>query len=91
MESKSSILPLSEQPPSLSSRAPPQTEPSETDIQNQPWKYTGYRAFCEWSASDNDLLVVRRFSALNTRVVLKMQDEIVQLEDELAGIDEKNA
>jgi len=56
----------------------------------QPWKYIGYKAFSEWSASDNDFFVIRRFGALNTRVILKWQDDIRQLEEELAKIDEEN-
>ena len=86
-----SILPFSKSQSSFSSTSIPQTNPSTTDIEAQPWKYLGYRAFCEWSASDNELFVLRRFTALNTRVILKMQDEIVQLEEELAEIDYQNA
>lgn len=86
-----SILPFSKTESSFSSTSLPQSNPSTTDIQAQPWKYLGYRAFCEWSASDNDLFVLRRFTALNTRVILKMQDEIAQLEEELTEIDDQNA
>ncbi|KAF9891652.1 hypothetical protein FE257_003664 [Aspergillus nanangensis] len=85
-DSKDCILTLSD----CSTTCAPRTEPSETDLQAQPWKYLGYKAFSEWSASDNDFFVLRRFSTLNTRVMLKMQDEIVRLE-ELAEIDRTNA
>ena len=38
-------------------------------------------------ASDSAFMVVRRFRALNTRIALSMQGEIVQLEQELDDID----
>ena len=53
-----------------------------------PWKYAGYRIFSKWLASDGAFLMVRRFGALNARIALSMQDEIVQLEEELDDIDE---
>ena len=65
--------------------------PKEVDLRRRPWQYLGYPAFCEWSASDNDLLVLRRFKALNTRVLLRMQDSISQLEEELTEIDMENS
>jgi len=39
-------------------------------------------------ASDSAFLVIRRFGALNARIALSMQDEIVQLEEQLYDIDE---
>jgi hypothetical protein len=39
-------------------------------------------------ASDGAFLMVRRFGALNARIALSMQDEIVQLEEKLDFIDE---
>lgn len=63
----------------------------ENDVRNTPrqapWKYVGYRIFSRWLASDSAFLMVRRFGALNARVALSMQDEIVQLEKDLDGID----
>lgn len=38
-------------------------------------------------ASSNDYCVIRRFNTLNGRVVLSLQDDIVQLEDELNELD----
>ena len=40
-------------------------------------------------ASDNAFFVLRRFGTLNTRVLLAMQDEIVELEDKLNFMDEE--
>jgi hypothetical protein len=60
---------------------------SQIDIRNTPqyapWKYVGYKTFSRWMASDSAFLVVRRFGALNARIALSMQDEIVQLEEQL--------
>ena len=38
-------------------------------------------------ASDDDFLVLRRFGVLSARVLLKMQDRIVILEEELQRMD----
>ncbi|KAJ5381591.1 uncharacterized protein N7496_004019 [Penicillium cataractarum] len=65
--------------------------PKQFDLYKRPWQYLGYPAFCEWSASDNDFFVLRRFKVLNNRVLLRMQDSISQLEEELAAIDAKNS
>ncbi|CAI7644902.1 unnamed protein product [Penicillium pancosmium] len=65
----------------------PPEEASQVNQSQQPWKYLGYRAFCGWSASDKNLFILRSFKTLNTRILLKMQDEICQLEEELDGID----
>jgi hypothetical protein len=62
-------------------------DPTEAEIQEKPWRYIGYRLFSEWSASSDDFFVVRRFSSLATRLILRMQWEITKLENELAGMD----
>jgi len=40
-------------------------------------------------ASDQAFFILRRFGTLNTRVLLAMQDEIVELEDQLNLLDEE--
>jgi hypothetical protein len=40
-------------------------------------------------ASDQAFFILRRFGTLNTRVLLAMQDEIVELEDRLNFMDEE--
>ena len=76
------------EPPLMSSLS----KDPENDTRNipaaAPWKYTGYRIFSRWMATDNAFLIVRRFGNLNARVALSMQDEIVQLEEQLNLIDE---
>jgi hypothetical protein len=54
-----------------------------------PRKYSGYRVFSRWMASDQAFFILRRFGTLNTRVLLAMQDEIVELEDRLNFMDEE--
>jgi hypothetical protein len=66
-------------------------KPTSSLLARRPWKYYGYKAFSEWSASDNDFFAIRRFGALNTRVILKWQDDICQLEEKLAKIDKENS
>lgn len=38
---------------------------------------------CTWMSSDDDFFVLRRFGKVGTRVLLFMQDQIVQLEEKL--------
>jgi hypothetical protein len=53
----------------------------------KPWKYIGYKVFTRWIASDPSFLILRQFGALNARVALSLQDEIVQLEEKLDYMD----
>jgi hypothetical protein len=55
---------------------------------DNPPRYIGYRVFCKWTASDPTYFIVRKFPALNVRVILNLQDEIVKLEQELDELDE---
>lgn len=59
------------------------------EAQDNPRKYSGYRVFSRWMASDQAFFILRRFGTLNTRVLLAMQDEIVELEDQLNSLDEE--
>ena len=38
---------------------------------------------CRWMASDDDFFVIRKFGEVAARVLLRMQDRIVQLEADL--------
>ncbi len=71
------------------------TEPTEQEIHQKPWKYIGYRGYADFIASDDDFFVLRRFDALNARVALMLQDEISELEEELdmadKGYSDRNA
>lgn len=55
----------------------------------QPWKYIGYKVFSRWMASDQTFFILRRFGALNARVALSLQDEIVELEEKLNFMDKE--
>lgn len=43
---------------------------------------------CTWMSSDNDFFVLRRFGKVGARVLLYMQDQIVELEEELRKQDD---
>lgn len=51
------------------------------------WKYAGYPGLCKWLVWQEKELTVRRFEELNTRVILKKQDDLVQVERELNRMD----
>ena len=51
------------------------------------WRDEGYPGFSRWMASSDDFLILRRFSQLNVRVLLLMQDRIVRKEEELVQKD----
>jgi hypothetical protein len=57
----------------------------------KPWKEIGYRGFSAFLASDNDFLVFRRFGAVNARLLLYLQDEIVILEQQLEELETLHA
>ncbi|KAI0811386.1 hypothetical protein GGR55DRAFT_678214 [Xylaria sp. FL0064] len=64
-------------------------EPLPVEVQKQPWKYVGYRRYTEFISSDSDLLIFRRFGALNARVGLLLQDKISLLEQKLFDLDKE--
>ncbi|KAL1873242.1 hypothetical protein Daus18300_004062 [Diaporthe australafricana] len=63
-------------------------EPEVKQSTNKPWKQLGYPAFSRWMSSSDDFLVLRRFSTLNVRILLLLQDRIVRLEQDLSLYDE---
>ena len=62
--------------------------PTEQEVREKPWRYIGYKLFSEWSASADEFFVIRLFGNLATRVILRMQWEISELEKELGRIDD---
>ncbi|KAF7542033.1 hypothetical protein G7054_g148 [Neopestalotiopsis clavispora] len=64
---------------------------ADKDFQLKPWKYIGYRGYSDFISKDDDLLIVRRFNALNVRVVLEQQDKISVLKQKLDTIDNRNS
>ena len=43
---------------------------------------------CKWAASDDDFFVLRRFGEVSARVLLRLQDQIVELEERLRSTDQ---
>lgn len=67
------------------------TNVTKEDLEKKPWKYIGYEGFSTLVASDNDFFLLRRFGTLHARVLLSLQDQLVELEQELRKIDKKAA
>ncbi|KAF2173237.1 hypothetical protein M409DRAFT_17182 [Zasmidium cellare ATCC 36951] len=55
---------------------------------DEPWKTHGYPELTRWMASSNDFLVLRRFSQVGVRLTLKLQDELVRMEEQLRQMDD---
>jgi hypothetical protein len=51
------------------------------------WNYVGYPGFSRFMASSNDCLALRKFTGLNVRVLLKLQNTVVELERQLDEMD----
>ncbi|CAH0028372.1 unnamed protein product [Clonostachys rhizophaga] len=66
-----------------------ESQPTKTEILDKPWKYVGYDGYSKFIASDSDFFILRRFSTLNVRIALALQDDISSLEEELAALDKK--
>lgn len=62
---------------------------TKDEIKRAPWRYIGYPGFSKWMASSNDFLIIRRFDALATRVILLLQWKLSKLEDQLSKLDFK--
>jgi hypothetical protein len=62
---------------------------TQGDIYKEPWKYTGYKKYSWFLASDDDFLIFRRFGTLNARVLLLLQDELTVAEEKLKALDEQ--
>ena len=77
--------------PSTNGSYPPPSTLTQEEIETKEWKYTGYQHFSRFISSDNDFLFFRRFSVLNARVFLALQDEIATLEHELATLDQASS
>jgi hypothetical protein len=73
--------------PSVPSQETPYV--TQEDIYEEPWKYTGYKKYSWFLASDDDFLIFRRFGTLNARVLLLLQDELTVAEAKLKALDEE--
>ena len=59
------------------------------ELSRKRWKYVGYRGFCDFVTSDDDFFILRRFSGLTARVLLSLQDELSELEAQLAALEDE--
>ncbi|VUC33306.1 unnamed protein product [Clonostachys rosea] len=66
-----------------------EVQPTEAEILEKPWKHIGYNGYSKIMASNSDLFILRRFSNLNVRIALALQDDVSFLEEELTALDEK--
>ena len=53
-----------------------------------PRKYIGYPVFSRWTATDQDLFILRRFGTVSVRVALALQDKVTELEEQLNSLDD---
>jgi hypothetical protein len=60
---------------------------TRVDASQAPLGHPGYPEFTSFVASDQAFFILRRFSRLSARVLLALQDEIVQLETRLDEIE----
>jgi len=60
---------------------------SEEEKHEVAWQYYGYPALSEWMASANDFFLLRRFSPLQVRCLLYLQNQIAVKGKELEGWD----
>ncbi|TEA14909.1 hypothetical protein C8034_v002732 [Colletotrichum sidae] len=51
----------------------------------------GYTQFIEFMASDDDILVLRRFDTAHIRVLVHLQDQIHQLEGRLESVEQRRS
>lgn len=61
---------------------------NQHDVWDQPWKYTGYKKYSWFLASDDHFMIFRRFGTLNARIILALQDELSVAEEKLKKLDE---
>jgi hypothetical protein len=59
-----------------------------TDKKRAAWKYAGYKDFSRYLGYSRSFFFLRHFRTLNARVLLAMQDSIVELEEKLDKIDQ---
>lgn len=61
---------------------------SDEEKQDYSWQYFGYPGLSKWMGSSNDFFLLRKFSALNARALLYLQNELSQRERRIEEWDE---
>jgi hypothetical protein len=59
----------------------------DSTLGNEHARKIGYAEFSEWMAKAEDFTLFRRFEALNTRIILQLQDRVIRKEKDLAKLD----
>ena len=77
--SRHSVLPMYSDDPNV----------TETDVVEKAWKYVGYKVFSRYVGSSRSFFFVRQFRTLNARIILAMQDQLVELEEEFNHLDDR--
>lgn len=62
-------------------------DPTQDEIERKPWKYIGYKGYSEFLATENDFFIFRKFTSLNCRIALVLQDQLSVLEKDLDDLD----
>ena len=60
---------------------------TDKEVDEKPWKFIGYPGYSSFLASETDLLIFRRFGASSARIALKLQYDVMVLEEELSRLD----
>jgi hypothetical protein len=60
---------------------------TQDEVDYKPWKYIGYQGYTKCLASETDFLVFRRFGVVSTRILLRLQDRVVVLQEKLEKLD----
>jgi hypothetical protein len=63
--------------------------PSQDEIKCAAWKYAGYKRFSRFVGFSPNFFMARQFRTVNARIILAMQDELVELEEELNKLDDE--
>lgn len=64
-----------------------ESDPTKEEFEEKLWKYSGYIGYTSLIASQKVFYILRRFTSLNIRVALALQDEVVRLEKQLDELD----
>ncbi|KAE9376269.1 hypothetical protein N431DRAFT_479582 [Stipitochalara longipes BDJ] len=60
---------------------------TQQEVDYKPWKYIDYQGYSKILASETDFLVFRRFGISNARILLRLQDRVVILQEKLERLD----
>ena len=85
--SSSSITSQAEAPVQLARPSLESQVFTQQEVDEKPWKYVGYQGYTKFLASDTDFLVFQRFGVVSARILLRLQDRVVILQEKLDKLD----